>query len=442
MVIWSRNLQWAYSHVDNPIRFILSAHTLSQGGRLMHTIVFIGSSNSGSSNDAIIAAEKLGFYTVLLTNRRRFLEKRTEFPHVHEMILANLDDYDEIRQKLEFLQLQGKEIMAISSFIDPYVYTAALLGTELGLPAQTPSAISQMLDKISMRNLLKDTSYSPFFIEWNDAASPDLDISNHLPMVVKSPRSNGSKDVQLVTKRNQLESYIAHLKNKYPEQSVLLEEYVPGQQYLVEVLVHQGTPHIVTVVRQCVTQNKRFIVTGYSVLPMVPKNLREPIHDMVRVVIDSLQMKTGACHIEFKMTCGQCKVIEVNPRIAGGAMNRMIETAFGINLVRETLKSQLGDVPDLEPEYRRHVFTQYVTVPERGILERVTGKKRASLFPGVEAVYVKPRRGAILQPPTSMGQRYAYVMAAADSEKAAEETAKTAATFIQFHLKPLEMGFM
>lgn len=409
----------------------------------MQTIVFIGSNKSGSSHDAITAAENLGFYTVLLTNRRSFFEQRHEFTHVHEMILANLDDYDEIRDKLEFLQLQGKEIAAISSFIDPYVYTAAVLGTDLELPAQTPSSIYQMLDKIRMRNLLKDTPYSPFFIQWDDATSAELEFSNHLPLVVKSPRSNGSKDVQLVTDHTQLEWYIAHLKSKYPDQSALLEEYIPGPQYLVEVLVHQGNPHIVAVVRQCVTQSNRFIVTGYSVLPLVPQTLWEPINDMVHIIIKRLQMQTGACHIEFKITGGHCKVIEVNPRISGGAMNRMIETAFGINLVLETLKSQLGQVPDMEPKYRNHVFTQYVTVSERGILEKVTGKKKAVCSTGVQAVYVRPRRGAIVHPPKSMGQRYAYVMASADSEQEAEDRAKKAAKLIQFHLKPVnEKGFL
>ena len=126
----------------------------------MKSIVFIGSQKSGSSRDAIAATGGLGFYTVLLTNRETFLEKRTEFPDVHEMIQVNLEDTNEIRNKLKLLRNQGKEIVAISSFMEPYVYTAALLGQEYGLPSQTPEAIVKMLDKICMRELLQGTPYS------------------------------------------------------------------------------------------------------------------------------------------------------------------------------------------------------------------------------------------------------------------------------------------
>ncbi|GMA51756.1 hypothetical protein GCM10025857_31130 [Alicyclobacillus contaminans] len=49
----------------------------------METIVFIGSNKSGSSQEGIQAAERLGYYTVLLTNRKTFLEKRYTGPRVN-----------------------------------------------------------------------------------------------------------------------------------------------------------------------------------------------------------------------------------------------------------------------------------------------------------------------------------------------------------------------
>jgi biotin carboxylase len=37
-------------------------------------------------------------------------------------------------------------------------------------------------------------------------------------------------------------------------------------------------------------------------------------------------------------------------------MNRIIETAFGINLVEETIKIFLGQEPNLEKKYKRFVY--------------------------------------------------------------------------------------
>ncbi len=64
----------------------------------MRTIVFIETNKSGSSREAIKAAERLGYFTVLLTNKKNFINQRTEFPDVHQMILVELFNYDEFKR--------------------------------------------------------------------------------------------------------------------------------------------------------------------------------------------------------------------------------------------------------------------------------------------------------------------------------------------------------
>ncbi|MER2090900.1 MAG: biotin carboxylase, partial [Sporosarcina sp.] len=98
----------------------------------MKTIIFIGSNKSGSSREAIKAAERLGFFTVLLTDREIFLENRLDFPDVHQMTLMELSDYDLLKGNIKEIQDQGKIVGAIVSFIDPFVHVAAKLSKEFG----------------------------------------------------------------------------------------------------------------------------------------------------------------------------------------------------------------------------------------------------------------------------------------------------------------------
>ena len=58
----------------------------------MDTIVLIETNKSGSSREAIKAANKLNFFTVLLTRRKKFFEERNEFPDVHQMIFSDMTD--------------------------------------------------------------------------------------------------------------------------------------------------------------------------------------------------------------------------------------------------------------------------------------------------------------------------------------------------------------
>ena len=67
----------------------------------MKTIVFIGSNKSGSSYEAIKAADSMQYYTVLLTDRRSFVDKTEGFQYVHSIRYCNLNNIDEIRNIID-----------------------------------------------------------------------------------------------------------------------------------------------------------------------------------------------------------------------------------------------------------------------------------------------------------------------------------------------------
>jgi biotin carboxylase len=401
----------------------------------LKTLVFLGCTKTGSSKDATEAAKQLGFYNILLTNRRSFLHKREEFPHVDQMILADLDNPESILSQIATLQEQGRDIRGIVSFMDAYVSLAAQLGEQLGLPTQTREAIDLVQNKIAFRELLQDTPYSvPFQILSGDGGDTALNLE--LPVVVKSPRSTGSKDVLLANSHAQYLSHVAYLRRKYPDNDILVEKYIMGQQYLAEVLVHDGIPHVVAVVEQTVTLNQRFIVTGYCVLPTLSAELLDQIQEMVATVRERIGMHKGAFHVEFKVSQGVCKIIEVNPRISGAAMNRMISYAYGINLAKETIKSLFGESPNLFRKKEKFVYAQYVIAERSGILRKVTANAQALRNPLVQEVFVKPHKNEFLCTPRSMGHRYAYVITAASSATEARNAALRAAACIHFHIRP------
>ena len=115
-------------------------------------------------------------------------------------------------------------------------------------------------------------------------------------------------------------------------------------------------------------------------------------------------------------------------------MNSMLLAAFGFSLVEETLKLFLGEEPNVKPRHRKFIYTKYIIVERKGILERVIGKTRASNSTGVVDVYVKPKRGTFLTPPLSMGHSYAYVIAEGATLAEAKNNATTAAMEIKFYL--------
>jgi biotin carboxylase len=407
--------------------------------KLMQTIVFIETNKSGSSREAIKAAEGLGYFTVLLTNRQKYLHQRTEFPEVHQMILVQLSNYNEIKKNLSKLRRQGKRIKGIFSFVHSYVHVAASLSEEFCSSVVSTDSILKMENKVLTRELLKGHPNSPYYALYKpeDFSLENFigQAKNYLPLIVKSPTSAGSKDVYLANNENQLKLALEELLKK--NEQILLEEYLIGPQYLIEVLVHNGKVHIVAIIEQQITFLQRFIVTGYCLLTDVNQRTYNSILETVSSILKAFQMKNGACHLEMRLVNGVWKLIEINPRISGGAMNRIIEVGYGINLVEETIQLMLGNEPCLTKKHSKYVYAHYLTVDSKGKLIKVTGKERVSQYPGVEEVYIKPRQGQIVRPPLSMGDRCGYILASSENKFEAKRIAMGAASEVRFYLEPI-----
>lgn len=399
----------------------------------LKTIIFIGTNKSGSSREATRAAEKMGYFTVLFTNNEKQLQQRRAYPDIHKMILIDTSNIENMKDEIYKLTKSGLEIKTIVSFVDPYVHIASMLCDEFCDNYTSSTAIEIMEDKEKTRNYLKNQPYSPKF----SLIKPHESVPTNLkfPLIVKSPKSTGSKDVLLAKDSNQLNNHLRYLRSKNLGETIMIEEYIDGPQYLVEAIVYKRKPHVIGIIEQEITQGKRFIITGYGVLVKAPTEIQAGLEEVLQSIVKTFNIENGALHLELRLTKNGWKLIEINPRISGGAMNNMISAAFGFNLVEETLKLLLGEPPNIRPKHKKPVYTKYVIVESKGILEKVIGRTRASKSPGVVDVYVKPRRGTLLTPPLSMGHRYAYVIAEGTTLAEAKQNAVNAAKEIKFILK-------
>ncbi|WRP05866.1 ATP-grasp domain-containing protein [Rossellomorea aquimaris] len=404
----------------------------------MKSIIFIETTKSGSSREAIKTADRLGFYTVLFTERPNFVAKREEFPDVHFMKLCDLSDMNVLQKEVKALILKGIEVSAIVSYVDPHSYTACTLADQFNLNHFSTEGMKNIQNKIQSRELLKNSLITPAY--WTIATKEESEalepkIKNKFPLVMKSPKSTGSKDVYKVGNLLEYRKRYNTLITLYENQPILIEEYLPEPQYLVEVVVHKGKVHIMAVIKQDIQYTRRFIVMGYKLLLNPGVRFSNGLMKAIKEIVAKHGLETGPCHLELRRKGNQWKLIEINARISGAGMNNMIKAAYGINLVEEMLKMALGKDPDLKPKFQKNVYMQYVTVDKKGTLKKVTGKNKALVSQGVVEVYVKPRKGSVITPPLSMGHRYAYVTAVGNTAIEAEENAKKAAAEIQFWIE-------
>ncbi|WP_458414283.1 ATP-grasp domain-containing protein [Schinkia sp. CFF1] len=407
----------------------------------METIIFIETTKSGSSREAIKAARRMGYSVVLITESNKFMSQRDEFTDVQQLFFLKQITEDDVRDVIIKLKDQGERIATVISFVDPFVSMAARLSNELCKSDISITAIKKMEDKSKTREALKNNALTPIykiFKPSDNLRSFINDFDYKFPVIIKSPVSKASKDVYLVNNRLEMENVIRKFQRMFPNRKILIEEYLIGPQYLVEVVVHKGLVHIIAMIKQELTNKaSRFIITGYELQVNVSDPLYQSLHGAVSSIIHDLGVSNAGCHLELRYVNDNWKLIEINPRISGGAMNRMIEEAFGINLVEETIKLFLGEEPALERKFEKNIYTHYIVIGSYGCLLKVTGKNKAAAQPGVLEVYIKPRKGSTMTPPLSMGHRYGYIMATGDTAEEAKMNAMKAARNIKFYLEPI-----
>ncbi|MCG7334417.1 ATP-grasp domain-containing protein [Sporosarcina sp. ACRSM] len=405
----------------------------------METILFIETTKLGSSREALKVAARLGYRTVLLTERRSFIEQQDEFAEVAQMIHFEKLTEERIRTTINQLQEQGAIMKTIISFVDPFVSIAAQLANEYCGAQISVEALKIMEDKAATRKELKQHDATPNFeiIDLRDDWARLIHNGYKYPMIVKSALSKASKDVYVVENKIEMQKILKKLTKQDCHQKIILEEYLDGPQYLVEVLVRSEKSTIVAIVQQDITQNLKFIVTGYAVKLDVKDEFYQKLVQAVESIIKELKISNAACHLECRFVNGEWKLIEMNPRIAGGAMNRMIEEAFGIHLVGETIKLYLGIEPDLTRKFEKSIYTRYIIIGSCGYLLKVIGEQKAKAQPGVKEVSIKPGKGTIMMPALSMGHRYGYVIASGDTPEEAKTNAVNAANHIKFYLELL-----
>lgn len=396
----------------------------------MHTIVFLGSRAHGTSFEAIKAAKELGCHTVLITDRPRF-----ELHEADELIrVQDLTEKEEILNHLKALEDKGNCIAACLSFIDPYVSIAARISEELGLGDFSSGALALAENKAAVRNKLKGLDSSPFFSVIKGGGDIREGVRPHaenFPLILKPSISNGSKDIIHVKSEAEMEEALFILKDKHP---VLAEEYLDGPQYLIEAAVYEGEVFIAAVIEQ--EWNDSFIITGYAFPAKISGDAEHSLAETVRDIVRLIGIKKGSCHLEMRYVRGMWKLVEFNPRMSGGWMNKIIETGTGMNLLKEVMKMQVGEAPEFQASMARSTYARYLTVKTAGRLLHISGIEQANSLDGIEHVLLTTEKGCIVRPPRSMGDRFACIIAAADTMQQAKDAARNAAKCLRLYAEP------
>lgn len=416
----------------------------------MRRIGFVESNLSGSGFDALRAARKLGLHVVFFScglDRYHAAAGGTEVLEtcVDEFVSCPTHELAPLMEAVKEVDAKAP-LAALLSVAEYEVVPAAEAARQLGLPGPDPVGIRVARNKADQRRRCAERGVPvPAFravTTAGEAAKAAKEIG--LPCVVKaSDETSGFHVVRCATVADVVASFEAivaeptNLRGQPRHPEILVEECLVGFEVSVEILAENGAYRELGVTDKIVGGDNRFVELGHTFPAPLPKPVREELTEAAVAAAKAVDFDLGIAHVELKYTASGPRLVEINPRPAGGRITELMDRSLGVAtmdmVVRQYLGEPVGSV-DITP--KRGAAIRYLTA-HPGVVDAVSGVEVARAVPGVQeaVVYVEP--GATVEELRVNEDRIGHVLATADDAYLAGRLAESAAAQISVPTRPI-----
>lgn len=223
---------------------------------------------------------------------------------------ASLDTEEVGRQVRR--RLGGRAPAGVTCLQDVGMVAAADLAAAYGLPSVSRPGARATRDKRQQRQLMAAAGLT--VPRWRTAASAEETakaVADFGDAVVKPVEGTASFGVRLV--RDPAEAPAAYATTGSGE--VLVEEYVTGPEFSVEVVSRSGEHRVVACTRKLAGPLPYFVEMGHTT--EVEPRIAGLLAPAAAAALDAIGFDHGVTHTEFRLGPAGPVAIEVNGRVAG-----------------------------------------------------------------------------------------------------------------------------
>ncbi|WP_042870819.1 ATP-grasp domain-containing protein [Dickeya poaceiphila] len=314
----------------------------------MKYLIFVESNTTGTGEIFLERASKAGYEPVLMYrdgNRYHFLNKAP-----FRTIKVDTSNIDHILHSVAS-ELGTENVAGVWSTSEYYISTASELASLLNLPSLDCERIKAVRNKKFQREQLNrhQLSYTPFSEITDKAAVLHFVHSVGFPVIIKPVDCSGSVGVLAISDENELLRALSTVfGSSVSTTEWIIEKYYPGEQYSVEVF----NSNIVGITHQHYDYFPRMIAVGHDFPALLETEKTTALTTLIGRVISLFGLTSGPVHIEVRFLQDEnIKIIEVNPRLAGGYIPEIFRLSTGSDLIKACIDYCTGNIVDLsKPE--------------------------------------------------------------------------------------------
>lgn len=292
---------------------------------------------------------------VLVTDRN---PNAPAFDYADEYRVIDATDQDAILK-----YAKEKDIDGILTTSEIGLFTVAYVCKEMGLPGPSYTSAQISNNKHLMRERMKQAGMViPKCLcihSLEELMKESCELS--FPLVIKPTDVSGSIGVMFVESKDTLWDSCRKALEFSNNSEVILEEYLIGKEYSVEILSQNGVHNVIAVTQKFLTDLPFFVEQRHIIPAAITENEYKDIEDYVKKFLSVCEIDNSASHTELRMTKNGPVIIETGARIGGDQITAdLVPLATGVNMHENIARIALGLKLNIDNRINRYAGIQFI----------------------------------------------------------------------------------
>lgn len=400
------------------------------------------------------AAKRLGYDLAFATDRCKSLDD----PWRDHAVAVEFHDAEQERSLANIARAaSASPIDGVVAVGDRPVVLAALAAEQLGALGNPPSAARVSTSKLLTRDALDRAGLPvPWFFRLALDAPVETALDRaHFPCVIKPVALAGSRGVMRADNEEGLRAAFARVRtllerrdvrvHRNPDhRSVVIEGYIPGDEFAIEGVVRSGDfIPLALFDKPDPLEGPYFEETVYVTPSRLAPVAQQRIFHTVGAACRAIGLRHGPIHAEVRLNDSGVFVLEVAARPIGGLCARALrfvrtggsDQESTISLEELLLGHAVGNDVTVFTREPQASGVMMIPVPRRGQLKRVDGIEEARAVPDVDEVIITAKVGQMLVPLPEGASYPGFIFARGETAEEVERALRTAHAVLRWDIE-------